>query len=273
MAMPTSADASAGASFTPSPTIATEPNLPPQLVDRRHLVFGQQLGPHLVHAELAGNRLRGGLAVAGQHHDRLDALTPQQLERVAPASRGRSATAMMPTASPLRATSTGRPALCAPTASSRAWTAGEHRRALLEQPVVAEHDAAPSTRPSAPRPASAVTSVPDGTPIAGRVAHIEQSRCAIGCSDRCSTAAASATTDAGAHAVERHDLDHLGRAARQRAGLVERDAADAAARSRCAPPLMSTPFRAAPASAATIDTGVEMTSAQGHDTTSSTSAR
>ena len=45
------------------------------------------------------------------------------------------------------------------------------------------------------------------------------------------------------------------------------------ARSRWAPPLMRTPFRAAPDSAATIDTGVEMTSAHGHDTTSSTSAR
>ena len=44
-------------------------------------------------------------------------------------------------------------------------------------------------------------------------------------------------------------------------------------RSRCTPPLMSTPLRAAPASAATIETGVEMTSAHGHDTTSSTSAR
>ncbi len=44
-------------------------------------------------------------------------------------------------------------------------------------------------------------------------------------------------------------------------------------RSRCTPPLMSTPFRAAPASAATTDTGVEITSAHGHETTSSTRAR
>ena len=44
-------------------------------------------------------------------------------------------------------------------------------------------------------------------------------------------------------------------------------------RSRCMPPLMSTPLRAAPASAATIETGVEMTSAHGQDTTSRTSAR
>jgi len=44
-------------------------------------------------------------------------------------------------------------------------------------------------------------------------------------------------------------------------------------RSRCAPPLISTPLRAAPASAATIETGVEITSAHGQETTSSTSAR
>src|SRR5258708_28530004 len=43
--------------------------------------------------------------------------------------------------------------------------------------------------------------------------------------------------------------------------------------SRCVPPLISTPFLAAPASAATMDTGVEITSAQGQETTSSTSAR
>ncbi len=47
----------------------------------------------------------------------------------------------------------------------------------------------------------------------------------------------------------------------------------AASRSIAAPPLISTPWRAAPASAETIDTGVEMTSAHGQATTSTTSAR
>ncbi len=45
------------------------------------------------------------------------------------------------------------------------------------------------------------------------------------------------------------------------------------ARSRCTPPLIRTPLRAAPARAATTDTGVEITSAQGQETTSRTSAR
>ncbi len=43
--------------------------------------------------------------------------------------------------------------------------------------------------------------------------------------------------------------------------------------SRCRPPLMRTPFFAAPASAETMDTGVESTSAHGHEITRNTSAR
>ena len=46
-----------------------------------------------------------------------------------------------------------------------------------------------------------------------------------------------------------------------------------ASRSRWAPPLMSTPFLAAAESAATIETGVEITSAQGQAMTRSTSER
>ena len=46
-----------------------------------------------------------------------------------------------------------------------------------------------------------------------------------------------------------------------------------ASRSRCAPPLISTPLRAAAASADTTETGVEITSAHGQEMTRSTSAR
>ena len=55
--------------------------------------------------------------------------------------------------------------------------------------------------------------------------------------------------------------------------LSNATARTAARRSRCAPPLMRTPLRAAAESADTIDTGVEMTSAQGHEITSSTRDR
>ena len=43
--------------------------------------------------------------------------------------------------------------------------------------------------------------------------------------------------------------------------------------SRCAPPLINTPERAAAVNAETMDTGVEITSAHGHATTSSVMAR
>ena len=59
----------------------------------------------------------------------------------------------------------------------------------------------------------------------------------------------------------------------QRARLVERDGADVRQPLERAPPLISTPLRAAAASAETTETGVEMTSAHGHEMTSSTSAR
>ena len=74
-------------------------------------------------------------------------------------------------------------------------------------------------------------------------------------------------------AVERDDLDHLGGPERQRAGLVERDRGQAGRVSMCSPPLTSTPWRAAAVSAATMLTGVEMTSAQGQAMTSRTSER
>src|SRR3954469_21599610 len=96
---------------------------------------------------------------------------------------------------------------------------------------------------------------------------------AIGCAERCSTDAARPTTadtpspgsatTSTTSGVPRVSVPVLSNAT-QRTRLV---------RSRCAPPLINTPLRAAAASAATIETGVEITSAHGQDTTSSTSAR
>ena len=64
MATPTSACASAGASFVPSPVIATR--FPPCLLaaDQRHLVLGRRLGEEVVDAGLLGDRLRGERVVA-----------------------------------------------------------------------------------------------------------------------------------------------------------------------------------------------------------------
>ncbi len=83
IAIPRSAFASAGASFTPSPTIATLPNRSCRRSHGRDFVLGKQLGVKLVHADGRGDRLRRSMAVAGQHHDGLDALTAQLGDRVA----------------------------------------------------------------------------------------------------------------------------------------------------------------------------------------------
>ena len=64
MAMPTSAWASAGASFTPSPTIATTLALRLQPLHVPRLVGGQHLGEDARDAELARHRLGGARVVA-----------------------------------------------------------------------------------------------------------------------------------------------------------------------------------------------------------------
>src|SRR5882672_1039589 len=79
MAMPTSAAASAGASFTPSPAIATTR---PSAQARHHfaLAVGQDVGLDLGDAEAARDGERGGAVVAGKHDD-VQAGLPQRRER------------------------------------------------------------------------------------------------------------------------------------------------------------------------------------------------
>ena len=69
MAMPRSAWASAGASFTPSPTMATARSALLELGDVGGLVGREDLGDDGVDAEIAGDALGGGLVVTGEHHD------------------------------------------------------------------------------------------------------------------------------------------------------------------------------------------------------------
>ena len=95
----------------------------------------------------------------------------------------------------------------------------------------------------------------------------------MGCSDRDSTAAAYRSTSASVRSpidvtpvtdsVPVVTVPVLSKATTR----------TSARRSRKAPPLISTPLRAAADNAATIETGVEITSAQGHEMTSSTSDR
>ena len=140
-------------------------------------------------------------------------------------SRGRSATAMMPTA---RRRARRAPA-CARGAHrrrARAWIAGEHSRAPRTAGGCRERRCAPSTRPRRRgRQRATTTSAASATEHGARRGVAGAIACAIGCSDRCSTDAASATTAPRRRRSSGTTSDHLGHAARQRAGLVERDAA------------------------------------------------
>src|SRR5258708_4992233 len=55
---------------------------PAQLLDRGDLVLRQQIRADVVEAELCRNGARRSFAVAGEHHNLLDALTAKQIERV-----------------------------------------------------------------------------------------------------------------------------------------------------------------------------------------------
>ena len=130
----------------------------------------------------------------------------------------------------------------------------------------------PLTVASAPRPGSARNPSPAGSAPRSPPAPRMIAR-AIGCSDLASIEAATSRTSAGSTPSNPTVSTTSGRPSVKVPVLSNATTRTAAARSRWTPPLISTPRRAAPASAETIDTGVEMTSAHGHEITSRTSAR
>ncbi len=77
IAIPTVAAASAGASFTPSPIIATGAVLTLELADGGDLVLGLEARSYVVDPELAGDRLGCPGMVAAEHRHPAD---PQALE-------------------------------------------------------------------------------------------------------------------------------------------------------------------------------------------------
>jgi len=81
IAMPTSASTSAGASFTPSPTIAT---VTPRFdrADFRRLLIRQHFGEVLVESQFLRDPPRHWLRIAGEHHRR-DTYLLQPLQRLA----------------------------------------------------------------------------------------------------------------------------------------------------------------------------------------------
>ena len=218
----------------------------------------------------AASALRGGFVIAGQQRDVRHALLAEQLDGVA----RRLARAIGDTDDPQRTRRRAddhRRSAVARQASSRASIVRRTEAALLEQPMAAEHDRAPPTRASAPRPGSA-SNAWTGEREAVRAARATIAR-PMGCSERDSSDAASWRTVRASRRSSGDDADDVERRWVNVPVLSNATQRTSARRSRCAPPLIRTPLRAAAASAETIETGVEMTSAQGQEITSRTSAR
>ena len=158
MAMPTSAAASAGASLTPSPAMATTRPSPAQLLDHGALLVGQHLGLDLVDAELPRDGLRGGAVVAGQHDD------ADAFGRAAPSSASGvvaltgSAMAMTPASLPsMRDEDRGRAVAAQPLGLAR--RARRVDAELGQELRVAEHDAC-GRRPCRSRPCRSASRSP-----------------------------------------------------------------------------------------------------------------
>ena len=201
-----------------------------------------------------------------------EALLPQQRDRVPPllarpvgdARSGRRSSSSRATSTTVR-----------PVRAERVEplvNAGEHELPLLEQPMVADNDRWPPTRPFGAAAVERRDTVGRRRRDAG-CGRVPTIAWAIGWSERCSIDAASATTSPADTPLSGTTSTISGMPRVSVPVLSNATQRTVPVRSRCAPPLISTPLRAALVSAATIDTGVEMTSAHGHETTSSTSAR
>ena len=79
--MPTSAVTSAGASFTPSPTIATRFPCALNFLDPRRLLIRQHFSEDFVDAEILGDGLGDRIRIAG-HHNHFDSLIVKEFDRL-----------------------------------------------------------------------------------------------------------------------------------------------------------------------------------------------
>ena len=221
MAMPTSAWASAGASLTPSPTIATLRPSACSSATLAALSSRPHAREHPVDAEVVGDRPRHRLGVPGDHHD-LDAQPVQGVDRLTrlrshfvgqlqcarhgpvdqDVQHDRAFAVPRP---PLRA---ARPARPLPTAADR--RRGPDGRRPSRSPR-------PRATTKSPTPQAPSGFAPSPRPTMAR---------ASGCSESVSAAAASASTSDLAAATRRGHRRHARLTLRQGAGLVEQHGAD-----------------------------------------------
>ena len=173
IAIPTSALASAGASLTPSPTIATRPETRRRSRNALDLVLGQEVGGPDRDPGLGGDHARGPLVVAGQHR-RLDPQRPQRGHR---GRRLRDARRRRPRSRPPCAAGLRRPRPAPPSCPRLRGAAARRRGGGRTAPARRTSDGCrpaprdPPTRPRTPRPGATVTSAAAGTaqPEAARV--------------------------------------------------------------------------------------------------------
>ena len=241
IATPTSACASAGASFVPSPVIATRRPLGLLLADQRELGLRRRLGEEVVDAGLLGDLRRRQPVVAGDHH-RADAHRAQAVEALAHALL--DDVLELDHAEHLAVARDGerrrRPR--ARSRSSSACELGRRLAALRRRPSARIASPAPLRRrvPLRSTPLIRVCAV-NGTK---RASHAPRAR-ARGCRTawrarrssgppasrrRASAICAASARSASLDARHRHERGRLAVAERDRAGLVEQQHVDVAGR-------------------------------------------
>ena len=230
IAIPTLARASAGASLTPSPIIATAPCVLLELGDHAHLVLGQQPTVLFVHARPARDRLDRVLVVPREHREPPDAQRAQRdgswpPRSAAPGPRPRS----RPT--PRRSGRSSRSWRPPANASTLAIAAARRRDAQRREQLRRAHLDRPARVGRDETLAQVVHHLLGGRERrCARASAARTTACASGCGERFSAAAANASSSFSVRALDRHDVGHLEAAVRERARLVERDHADAAQR-------------------------------------------
>ena len=229
---PTSAVTSAGASFTPSPTIATRFPRACELLHLRRLLLRQHLGEDRVDAELLATALGDRLRVAGQHHD-LDAAPCSRWTASHDSGRIASATANAASAVAIEQVDDGLPALGRVVGEgSRAPRRRDPARRQQIRPTdrqMATVDDAPAPRGPgmAWKPLGRGTAMPRSSALPTIAAR-------DGCSESRSTAAASrsASSSGTPRSCARHDPVL---AQGERARLVEDDGVEVARLLEAAP--------------------------------------
>ena len=261
MAMPRSACASAGASFTPSPTTATR--WPSACSARTTSTFspGSTSATTRSMPDLGRDRVGGRLAVAGDH-DRLEPELVQRGDRVARRrlhgvghdERGRGTVAVPAREHDGAALVVGRASATASSASGDRADERRPRPTRTSTPSTVGLDAAARRRSrtrSARRARAPRARAPSATARA------------IGCSDASSTEPARRSSVVGVDAGRGDDVDQLHAALGDGAGLVEHRGVDPLVASSTSPPLITMPSWAPRPVPTMIAVGVARPSAHG----------